>query len=108
DSLDSLPLIQLKITKLAGFVHRLVKISRFHKALNPVNKYPFSWLQPMHIPSMPLIDEGFLYGSCSETSCPRFRCFRDTRHPMTISGLRQEKATCRVRSRTKCEPLRFL
>ena len=39
DSLDSLPLIQLKITKLAGFVHCLVKISRFHKALNPVNKY---------------------------------------------------------------------
>src|SRR5437870_8451595 len=41
DSLDSLPLIQLKITKLAGFVHCLVKISRFHKALNPVNKYNY-------------------------------------------------------------------
>src|SRR5207253_10621569 len=41
DSLDSLPLIQFKVTKLAGFVHCLVKISRFHKALNPVNKYHF-------------------------------------------------------------------
>src|SRR5207249_12061016 len=39
DSLDSLPLIQFKVTKLAGFVHCLVQISRFHNALNPVNKY---------------------------------------------------------------------
>src|SRR5437667_2000208 len=44
DSLDSLPLIQFKVTKLAGFVHCLVKISRFHNALNPVNKYKCSSL----------------------------------------------------------------
>src|SRR5438552_5737843 len=45
DSLDSLPLIQFKVTKLAGFVHCLVQISRFHNALNPVNKYKQRWLQ---------------------------------------------------------------
>src|SRR5207247_2258011 len=47
DSLDSLPLIQFKVTKLAGFVHCLVQISRFHNALNPVNKYlHFSDVRP--------------------------------------------------------------
>jgi hypothetical protein len=39
DSLDSLPLIQLKVTTLARFVHYFVRILRFHKAPNAVNKY---------------------------------------------------------------------
>ena len=69
------------------------------------NGNPFSWLPPMHILSMPLKGEGSLYGSCSETSYLRFHCFRDMRHPRTRGGLRREKATCPVRSRTKCGPL---
>src|SRR5215467_3789523 len=68
----------------------------------------FSWLPPMHIRSMPLKGEGFLYGSCSETSCPRFRCSPDTHRPMTISGPRRERATYPLQSRTECEPLPFL
>src|SRR5206468_5934356 len=41
-SLDWLPLIQIKVTKLAGFVHFLVKNLRFHRGFNAVNKYQFS------------------------------------------------------------------
>src|SRR5207247_10100278 len=43
------PLIQLKVTRFAGCVHRLVKISRFHKALNPVNKYELAKLRDHRI-----------------------------------------------------------
>ena len=66
------------------------------------NGNPFSWLPPMHIRSMPLTGGGFLYGSCSETFCRRFRCFPDTRRPMTIGGPHRETVTCRLQSRTKC------